>query len=70
MLELSAIPTLNMPRTTLLLAAIQSCVIEEKHPSLDICYYSRYGALDVIDIDLCSMSCQPHLQLKSLGDHR
>ena len=50
-MELSAIPALNIPRTTLLLAAVQSCVVEERHPSLDICYFSRYGALDVIDID-------------------
>lgn len=36
--------------TTIVLAAIRTCSIEETHGTLDIQYYSKEGRLDVVDV--------------------
>ncbi len=36
--------------TTLVLAIIRSCVIEDHHLALNTHYYSRTGSLDVVDL--------------------
>ena len=48
-LDMPAISSISEPATQLVLAVIRSCTIETHHPKLDIHYYSREGALDVVD---------------------
>lgn len=53
--DLKAIPFAGAGPSTVVLGIIRSCPVETTHRSLDIHYYSKEGALDVVDIN--SVQC-------------
>ncbi|KAI0087621.1 hypothetical protein BDY19DRAFT_1073305 [Irpex rosettiformis] len=48
--DIPDIPSLNIPSTRVVLAAIRSCKVTSSHEILDIHYYSEYGPLDLVDL--------------------
>jgi hypothetical protein len=51
-MELPAVPGLLLTApTTLLLADVRPCIIESTHPSLDIHYYNRHQAPEIVDVN-------------------
>ncbi|KAI0087703.1 hypothetical protein BDY19DRAFT_892356 [Irpex rosettiformis] len=48
--DITAIPSLNIPSTTFLFAIIRSCKVISRHPKLDIHYYTEFGPLEVVDM--------------------
>ncbi|OJT08402.1 hypothetical protein TRAPUB_690 [Trametes pubescens] len=52
-IKLGPVPSASPPQlhpSTLMLGAVRRCVIESDHHDLDIHYYKRFGALEIIDI--------------------
>lgn len=48
--NVGAIPSVNVSPTTFLLAIIRKAVITSHHPTLNIHYYDKMGPLEVVDI--------------------
>ena len=48
--DIHAVPSVNELQTTLILAIIRSCAVDEDHPQLDIHYYGKEGPIEVVDV--------------------
>lgn len=48
--DLNAIPSVGQSACRLIFGIVRSCIVERSHGSLDIHYYSKEGALEVVDI--------------------